>query len=69
MSEESRFGGITIRGWIASVIVLTVCLMSLCRIEVKEPLYTLVISAVSFYLGSRNNMKMPQNGSGSGGQS
>lgn len=56
MHPESRLAGVTIRGWIASVIVLTVCAMSLLKIEVKEPLYTLVISAVSFYLGSRNNM-------------
>jgi len=60
MTTESRMFGVTIRGWIAVLIVLTVCAMSLMKIEVKEPLYTLVISAVSFYLGSRNSMMKPQ---------
>ena len=50
--------GVTIRGWIAVELVTVVCLMSLFKIEVKEPMYTLVITAVSFYLGSRSSMMM-----------
>ena len=58
--KESSLFGITVRGWIAVIIVVTVCIMSLLRFDVKEPLYTLVISAVSFYLGSRSNTMMTQ---------
>lgn len=64
MSEESKFLGVTIRGWIALIIVSTVCAISTysCVVfkvaEIKEPLYTLVISAVSFYLGSKNSTMM-----------
>lgn len=60
MTQESRILGVTVRGWIAVMIVVTVCTMSLMKIKVEEPLYTLVISAVSFYLGSRNSMMKPQ---------
>lgn len=57
MSEkESSFFGVTIRGWIAVELVTFVCLMSIFKIDVKEPMYTLVIMAVSFYLGSKNTM-------------
>lgn len=54
MSEESNFLGVTIRGWIAIFLVFTVCIMSFLKIKVEEPLYTLVMMAVSFYLGSKS---------------
>jgi len=57
MAEESRIQGVSIRGWIAVILVLTVCGMSVLQIDVKEPMYTLVVMAVSFYLGSRQNSK------------
>jgi len=62
--QESHFLGVTVRGWIAVLLVVTVCVMSLLKIDVKEPLYTLVITAVSFYLGTKNPMttQAKQNG-------
>lgn len=53
--EESKLFGVSLRGWIAASIVITVCGMSAFGIEIKEPLYTLVISAVSFYFGKMSN--------------
>ena len=58
MSQESRILGITVRGVIALVVIITVCAMSLLKIPIVEPLYTLVISVSSFYLGSRIGMMM-----------
>lgn len=58
MSQESRILGITVRGIIALVVIVTVCVMSVFKIPVVEPLYTLVISVSSFYLGSRVGMMM-----------
>lgn len=53
MSQESKILGITVRGVIALIVILTVCSMSIMKIPIVEPLYTLVISVSSFYLGSR----------------
>lgn len=49
--SQSTIWGVSIRGWIVMVVILTVCAMSLGGIEVIEPLYTIAISAVSFYFG------------------
>lgn len=55
--NESKFLGVTVRGWIAITLTLTVCVMSVFKIKVDEPMYTLVIMAVSFYLGSKTTPK------------
>ncbi len=59
MSEESQLFGVSIRGWIAVILVSTVCLMSMFKIKVEEPMYTLVVMAVSFYLGSKSTVMKP----------
>lgn len=51
--QESKLFGVTIRGWIAIEVVTVVCIMSLLKIKVEEPVYTLVISVCSFYMGSK----------------
>lgn len=53
MSDESKFLGVSIRGWLALLLVVTVCGMSAASRKVEEPLYTLVMVAVSFYLGQK----------------
>ena len=52
-NEESKFLGVSIRGWLALMFSVVVCIMSVFTIEIKEPLYTLVVSAVSFYFGQK----------------
>ena len=59
MSESSIFG-ISARAMIAMFLVLTVCVMSVLRITVAEPLYTLVVMGVSFYLGKGTNQEKPE---------
>ena len=41
------------RGFLAFIIIGTCCLMSYLGIEVKEPLYSLVLVASGFYLGHK----------------
>ena len=50
-SDNSTLCGVTIRGWIAIIVVLTVCGMSIGKIDIKEPLYTLAGLIVGFYFG------------------
>lgn len=49
------------RGLLAFIIIGTCCLMSYLSIEVKEPLYSLVLVASGFYLGTKTQEK--KNGS------
>jgi len=51
--DTSQFWGISIRGWIVIVMVVTVCgICSLGR-EVPEPLYTGFLTGLGFYLGQK----------------
>ena len=59
MNDESKTLGVSVRGWLAVCIVITVCSMSHLRLEVKEPLYSGFLIALGFYLGSKT-----QNGNG-----
>ena len=50
-NDESRIGSVSVRGWLAIMVVWTVCLMSATEITVSEPIYTLVGLIVGFYYG------------------
>ena len=52
-SNESQMYGVSIRGWLALMLSITVCGMSIFRIDVKELMYTLVVMALSFYFGQK----------------
>jgi hypothetical protein len=63
---ESKVGGVSIRGWIVSVLVLTICAQSLafCILSYMksgevpgpvEPLYSLSVAAVSYYFGKQQS--------------
>lgn len=52
--HESQLMGVSIRAWLAVMLVFTVCLMAYLRTAVTEPLYTISIMAVSFYFGQKN---------------
>lgn len=49
--DDSKLFGISLRGLIALIVVVTICAMSFCLVEVKEPLYTLGGLIVGFYFG------------------
>ena len=46
---ESKMFGVSIRGWLAVLVMFTVCVMSIIKNEIKEPLYTLSVAIMSFY--------------------
>jgi hypothetical protein len=47
--QTSQIGGISLRGIITLLIVLTVCVMSVSALEVREPLYTLAGMVIGYY--------------------
>lgn len=51
--KESEVFGMSTRGFMAILIVFTVCVMSFLKIAVVEPLYTLTSMAVGFYFGQK----------------
>lgn len=53
MADESRFLGISWRGFLALIVIATVCFMSFYGMKVEEPLYSLVLVISSAYFGSK----------------
>jgi hypothetical protein len=49
--DTSKVWGVSLRGWISLIVILTICLMSGLQIDIKEPLYTLGGLIVGFYFG------------------
>jgi hypothetical protein len=45
---------ISVRGILALTITLTICIMGIRAMDVKEPLYSLAIAVVSFYMGQNS---------------
>jgi hypothetical protein len=50
---ESKLGGVSVRGWLAVLLIVTVCGMALTGREVTEPLYTMSSLAIGFYFGQK----------------
>lgn len=60
---ESVLGSISVRAWLALIIVLTVCTMSMIgaiavmrrgeEITISEPLYSMAMLALGFYFGQK----------------
>lgn len=53
-NNESKLFGVSVRGWLAGILTLTVCMMSGFGIVVKEPLYSAFLLALGFYYGQKN---------------
>lgn len=51
--EDPLISGVSLRGWIALLITITVCGMSATKVVVEEPLYTLCTVAIGFYFGQK----------------
>lgn len=49
--KDSQLFGISLRGLISLIVIVTVCSMSVLTLEIKEPLYTLAGLIVGFYFG------------------
>lgn len=52
-NRESSVFGVSLRGIIAMIIVITACAMAVIGREITEPLYTVFVSAVAFYFGQK----------------
>lgn len=48
---------VSIRAVITIILVITVCAMSVCGLEVKEPLYSAVLLALGAYFVKQNQSK------------
>jgi len=51
INDESQIFGVSIRGWLALMIIGTVCYMSVMIKTVIEPLYSMSMLALGFYFG------------------
>ena len=70
ISEESSSTafGISIRGWLATMVLGTVCAMSIAQAAVailkqenfmiEEPLYSLAVATLGFYFGQKTNKSL-----------
>ena len=52
-SKESMILGVSARGWLAFIVIMTVCIMSACGVTVDEPLNAMVHIMVGFYFGQK----------------
>jgi len=52
-AKTSSLGGVSIRGWLAILLTVTVCGMSASSKVVIEPLYTMASLALGFYFGQK----------------
>jgi len=57
--RDSSILGVSVRGIVVIVIVVTVCAMNLIGTTVTEPLYSVVIAAVSYYFGQSSKQPFP----------
>ena len=52
-SDESKIGGVSVRAWLALFMMYAVCLMSVLKIPINEPLYSGFLMGLGFYLGQK----------------
>jgi hypothetical protein len=51
--DESKILGVSIRGWLAVLMTMTVCVMSAFKTTITEPLYSGFLMGLGFYLGQK----------------
>lgn len=51
--QDSSILGVSVRAWLALILISTVCAMSVMGKEVFEPLYTLAGIALGYYMGQK----------------
>lgn len=51
--NDSSILGVSVRGLVTMVIVLTICILSGLKTEVQEPLYSMGTMALGFYFGQK----------------
>lgn len=53
LNKESALFNVSIRGWLASILTITLCFMSLKTIKVEEPFSSICVFALGFYFGQK----------------
>ena len=66
-TEGSSFAGVSVRAWLALIVVSTVCIQQLSvainniirgeSVMIEEPLYSLSVAALAFYFGRKSDIK------------
>ncbi len=56
---DSQIGSVSVRAWIALLVAVTICIMSVIGKEVIEPLYGLGYLAFGFFFGQAKTNKNP----------
>lgn len=54
-THDCRVANVSVRGWLAICLTLTVCALSATGVKVEEPLYSLSIMALGFYFGQKTS--------------
>lgn len=55
--DESKILGVSLRGWLALIIIATACSMAFIGKKVDEPLYSLVMFVAGMYFGQKTSQK------------
>lgn len=55
LNKESTLFNVTIRGWLATVITISLCFMALRSIKVEEPFSSICIFVLGFYFGQKKS--------------
>ena len=53
MEDESKIFGVSVRAFIAIILTITACEMSLLLMDLKEPLYSAFLLGLGFYFGQK----------------
>jgi hypothetical protein len=51
--EESKIFGISVRSFLAMILTMTACSMSLLEIKIVEPFYSAFLLALGFFFGQK----------------
>lgn len=57
--KRDQIFNLSARAWIAVVVILTVCAMSVMGVVIEEPLYTLAGMVVAYYYGQNQKQAQP----------
>ncbi len=53
--QESRLFGVSGRGWLAFIMIVTMCVMSIIGKEIADPLRSAVLLTIGFYFGQKRS--------------
>lgn len=57
MNDESKIFGVSARAFLAVLLTMTACMMSLAQIRIVEPFYSAFLLGLGFYFGQKGNQQ------------